>query len=588
MIGAGAFGGWTAYNLLRMGARVTLVDAYGPGNSRATSGDETRGVRSSYGTNELWTRWAREAMTRWMRWDEEWGKEFKWNLYFQTGDLYMRNSWTQEIQRTRDTWDKFDIPYEILSPAEVKYRWPVINIEGMNAIMHEMHAGVARARRSCQAVASVVEKLGGRVVTARATLSKTENGELQGIVLDTGEVIRAGQYVFSCGPWLPKVFPELLANRMNTPLAFVCYFATPIGDERYVHPNLPSFNFPGVTGWPSMPVDARGMRVRGGGGGGGGSGGGAGAAGGRGGGAAGRGAAGAGRGGAGGGGDAGRGGAAGVGAGGAGRGGGGAGGAAGGGAAGAGAGGAAGGGAAGRGAGAVAGVGGGGGGGGGGGTGRQGRGGGGTGRGGGGGGGQGRGGGAPDTPPTPEEAAAAAAAAEAAATTAAAQRDPDLSDRWANANQITGPRNFLAQRFPELANTPLNETRACHYEGSSSGNFIIDIHPTMSNVWIAGAGNSEGFKFGPVVGDYVAMRVLGNLGDPEIAKVFKIPENENNQGGRGGGRGGRGADSTGRGGRGADSTGRGRDTSTAARGADSSGRGRDSVGRGRGGGDEDE
>ena len=68
VVGAGAFGGWTALNLQRMGARVTLVDMYGPGNSRSTSGDETRGVRTSYGDRphgELWMQWAARAITRW-------------------------------------------------------------------------------------------------------------------------------------------------------------------------------------------------------------------------------------------------------------------------------------------------------------------------------------------------------------------------------------------------------------------------------------------------------------------------------------------------------------------------------------------
>ena len=64
VVGAGAFGGWTAYYLRQLGASVRLVDAYGPGNSRATSGDETRGVRSSYGDRgvnaELWTTWANQ------------------------------------------------------------------------------------------------------------------------------------------------------------------------------------------------------------------------------------------------------------------------------------------------------------------------------------------------------------------------------------------------------------------------------------------------------------------------------------------------------------------------------------------------
>src|SRR5688572_29030270 len=62
VVGGGAFGGWTAYYLATLGAKVTLVDAYGPGNSRATSGDETRGIRTSYGDKglwaELWMGWA--------------------------------------------------------------------------------------------------------------------------------------------------------------------------------------------------------------------------------------------------------------------------------------------------------------------------------------------------------------------------------------------------------------------------------------------------------------------------------------------------------------------------------------------------
>jgi len=58
--GAGAFGGWTALHLLRGGARVTLLDAWGPGNSRASSGGETRVMRGAYGPNQPIPRWRRE------------------------------------------------------------------------------------------------------------------------------------------------------------------------------------------------------------------------------------------------------------------------------------------------------------------------------------------------------------------------------------------------------------------------------------------------------------------------------------------------------------------------------------------------
>ena len=81
----------------------------------------------------------------------------------------------------------------------------------------------------------------------------------------------------------------------------------------------------------------------------------------------------------------------------------------------------------------------------------------------------------------------------------------------------------MAHRFPALADAPLLQTHACHYELSSSRNFIVDRHPDMANVWIAGGGNAEGFKFGPVMGEYVAQRVLGTEGDPAVAKGFRIP-----------------------------------------------------------------
>lgn len=49
VVGAGAFGGWTALALLRAGMRVTLIDAWGAGNARASSGGETRVIRAVYG-----------------------------------------------------------------------------------------------------------------------------------------------------------------------------------------------------------------------------------------------------------------------------------------------------------------------------------------------------------------------------------------------------------------------------------------------------------------------------------------------------------------------------------------------------------
>ena len=51
-------------------------------------------------------------------------------------------------------------------------------------------------------------------------------------------------------------------------------------------------------------------------------------------------------------------------------------------------------------------------------------------------------------------------------------------------------------------------------------------YPPASNAWIAGVGQAEGFKFSIVMGEYVASRVIGELGDPLIAEAFKLPTAE--------------------------------------------------------------
>jgi glycine/D-amino acid oxidase-like deaminating enzyme len=415
VIGAGAFGGWTALHLRRMGASVTLVDAYGPGNSRATSGDESRGIRSSYAEREAWVRLANEAIGKWREWDAEWAKPFRMQLFFHTGDLILRaESDDRFIVNNRASWDKLKIPYEVLAIDDVRRRWPQINCEGMGAALFEVNAGVARARRACEVVAEVFRQKGGKMVLARASLGPSAGGRLQHVTLDTGEALAGDQFVFACGPWLPKVLPEVMTDRLRTPLGRVIYFGTPPGDRRFIFPNLPSFNFPGVTGWPALGPDNRGFRVRGGGGGGG------------------QGAQGN---------QSGQGGPAGP---------------------------------------------------------------------------QRAAGGQspPDSvPPRPPRAPADPS-----------QLDPDLSNRWVPPEAHEGPRRFLAQRFPDLKDAPILATHACHYESSVDRNPIVDRHPGLSNVWIAGGGSAEGFKLGPVIGEYVARRVLNQSTDAELDALFKLKE----------------------------------------------------------------
>jgi sarcosine oxidase len=87
--------------------------------------------------------------------------------------------------------------------------------------------------------------------------------------------------------------------------------------------------------------------------------------------------------------------------------------------------------------------------------------------------------------------------------------DPDTGERVVTAAGLKAVREFLARRVPRLANAPVTETRVCQYENTSNGDFLIDRHPEIENVWLAGGGSGHGFKHGPVVGEYMARMISG-------------------------------------------------------------------------------
>lgn len=399
VVGAGAWGAFTAWHLRKAGNKVTLIDQYGAANSRATSGDETRGIRSSYGdrtiTPELWTAWARRSIQKWREFDAEHAKRFGTRYFFTTGDVIFREKAESFTTKTQELWVAQGVKFEVVSPDDAMRRWPQIKSDGNGVVLYEPDAGVARARDAVQAAVALGRDAGVEFKIGRVTPGPIVDGRMDGITLGDGTRLSADSYVFCCGPWTEKLFPDALRNRTRIPIGHVCYFGTPLGDDRFTFPNLPTWNVPGVTGWAALPVDSRGFRVRG----------------------------------------------------------------------------------------ALA-------------------------------------------PPPPPRAAGAeedAPPPPQAAPSDPRQQDPDLSSRWSNQDRVDGSRRVLQKYFPALADAPLLETRSCHYESSVNRNFIVDRLPGADNAWVAGMGQAEGFKFSIVMGEYVAKRVLGEAGDPAIAKAFEFP-----------------------------------------------------------------
>jgi glycine/D-amino acid oxidase-like deaminating enzyme len=265
VVGAGAFGGWAALELLRKGVRVTLLDAWGPGNSRSSSGGETRIIRGTYGPAPIYTQMAARSLELWPENERRW----KTKLFFRTGVLWMAAPNDSYERAALPLLKQYNIKAEQFSTAECAKRWPQINFDGISWSIFEPDSGYLLARRSCQVVVDSFVKEGGEYREAQVSPGAIATGRMDGVRLSSGETITADTYVFACGPWLGNVFP-FLKQSITPTRQEVFFFGTAPGDARFTDQQLPVWidfgkRFYGIPGneWRGFKVadDARGVQV---------------------------------------------------------------------------------------------------------------------------------------------------------------------------------------------------------------------------------------------------------------------------------------------------------------------------------------
>jgi sarcosine oxidase len=352
VVGAGVFGAWTAWHLARRDQRVLLVDAYGPGNARASSAGESRIIRMGYGADEIYTRWAQLSFKQWRTFFASIARP---ELFVPTGVLWLAGKDDPRVSDTAETLARCGIRFEHLDVPELKRRYPQIGMQDIAGGLLEPDSGVLIARRAVAAVVEDAVRAGAEYQTA-AVATPSGFGKIPSITTVTGERISAGQFVFACGAWLGKVFPDVLADRIFPSRQEVFFFGVPPGDARFAPPALPTFLFQQELSYGMPDIENRGLKI--------------------------------------------------------------------------------------------------------------------------------------------------------ALDSHGECVDPDTQSRIVSPQATEEICDFVARRFPALRGAPIVETRVCQYENTSSGDFLIDRHPEISNVWFAGGGSGHGFKHGPAMGEYITARIL--------------------------------------------------------------------------------
>ena len=225
VIGAGSFGGWTALHLLRSGAQVELIDAWGPGNTRASSGGETRVIRAIYGPDRVYVEMVKRSYELW--------EEIDPSLYVETGALWLHRGDDAYVRSSVPILKELGFPVDQLTLVAAAKRYPQIDFGGVKSVWLERRAGALSARRACGVVRDAVVRAGGTYRTAHAVVEGTE------VRLSDGSRLAADAYVFACGPWLGKMFPDVIGDAIQPTRQEVYYFGTPRGSDRYLPGRLP-------------------------------------------------------------------------------------------------------------------------------------------------------------------------------------------------------------------------------------------------------------------------------------------------------------------------------------------------------------
>ena len=236
VIGAGVFGAWTAWHLRKAGQRVLLLDAFGAAHARASSGGESRLTRGSYGRDEVYTRFAFDSLAQWKSLSDLAGLP----ILHQIGVLFFFQKREPYVDQSLEVHRRLKLFTQELDRTALERRYPQVFWQDIEVGLLEAEFGVLMARRAVQTLVRQYVKAGGEYRVA-AVKPPDASKPLTSVELSDGSAVSAANYVFACGPWLPKVFPQLLGSRIFPTRQEVFFFGVPAGDARFGADQLPGW-----------------------------------------------------------------------------------------------------------------------------------------------------------------------------------------------------------------------------------------------------------------------------------------------------------------------------------------------------------
>jgi sarcosine oxidase len=237
VVGAGVFGAWTAHHLQQQGHRVTLIDAHGPAHTRSSSGGESRLTRAAYGKDDIYTRMAMDSLPQWKALSAVSGLP----VFIPAGILFFFPTEEPYVRDSIAAHKKFGLSTDVLTQPEMARRFPMIDFDGIQVGLYEPGFGALMARRSVQTLVDRFVKAGGEYIKGNVLPPPRAATIIDGVTTSDGDRIVASKFVYALGPWLPKLFPDVIGPRILPTRQEVFFFAPPAGDRRFLPGAMPGW-----------------------------------------------------------------------------------------------------------------------------------------------------------------------------------------------------------------------------------------------------------------------------------------------------------------------------------------------------------
>jgi glycine/D-amino acid oxidase-like deaminating enzyme len=220
IVGGGIMGLSTAWALQRAGHEAALYEQGPIPNPLASSTDQHRLIRYTYGAMTGYARMVRDA---YVAWDHLWA-DLGRSHYRPTGTVVVAHELDGWVETSVGTLEAERLPYERWTPAELAIHLPFLRLEAARFALFTPTGGVLFAARILERLAALLRSRG---VALHARTPVVEVDPMRAAIRTAdGREHRADALVIAAGPWAPDLLPAL-AGRVTPSRQVALYLEPP-------------------------------------------------------------------------------------------------------------------------------------------------------------------------------------------------------------------------------------------------------------------------------------------------------------------------------------------------------------------------